>query len=213
MACVPPVRELLTFVAGLLGLRKKYQHAGGTSFGHPRPGSGELSLGGVWRRPCRSIVQKQDAPIEHPGRGQVKANVWQPCKVGLTACFREHKRTDDEFEAVHQPSREQLLDQRYASQGPQLGTVSSLQFSHKVHHVIADDFQPRPVCRLQGAREQPAWRRGRPVPSFVAYLGRKTLQHLIRSTSDEHPMRNGRVGLDPVGDIGTIVAILTSPHG
>jgi hypothetical protein len=35
-------------------------------------------------------------------------------KDRLDACLRERQGADDEFEAVHRPSREQLLDQRHA---------------------------------------------------------------------------------------------------
>ncbi len=67
--------------------------------------------------PCRSIFQKQDTPIQNPGREQVEADVWQTFKGRLNACLRENQWADDEFEAVHQASREQLPDQRQAAQG------------------------------------------------------------------------------------------------
>ena len=82
----------------------------GTSFGHKQPGSGDLRLSAVRRRPYGSIFQKQDAPIQNPGREQVEAHIWQPFKGGFNACLRENQEADDEFEAVHQASREQLPD-------------------------------------------------------------------------------------------------------
>jgi hypothetical protein len=72
------------------------------------------------------------------------------------------------------------------------------------------DFQPRPVCRVQGAREQPARRCRHRFPSFVSRLGGHSVQNLVGPTYDEHPMRNRRVGLDPVVKIWTKIAITNS---
>jgi hypothetical protein len=80
----------------------------GASFGHEQPRPGDLRLIAVRRRPCWSIFQKQDAPIQKPGRDKVEAHVWQPFKGGLNAGFRENQGADNEFETIHQSSREEL---------------------------------------------------------------------------------------------------------
>ena len=96
-------------------------------FYHKQPGGpGDLRLTDIWRRPCRSILQKQDAFIQNPGRDKIEGDVRQPFKGPLNACLRENQGANDEFEAVHQASRKQLLDQRHTPQGAQLGAVSSL---------------------------------------------------------------------------------------
>ncbi len=99
----------------------------------------DLGLRGVRGCPCRSIFQQQDALIQNPGRDQVEAHIWQPFKGRFNACLLENQGTHDEFQAVHQASREQLLDQRHAAKCSQLGSVCKLQFTHKIHQVIADD--------------------------------------------------------------------------
>src|SRR4051812_35844932 len=99
----------------------------------PRPG--DLRLIAVRRCPCGSIFHKQGAPIQNPGREQLEADVWQPCKGGLNAGLRENQGADDEFETIHQSSCEKLLNQRHAPQGSQLRTVSPFQFTHKAHHI------------------------------------------------------------------------------
>ena len=80
--------------------------------------SGDSRLNAIGRRPYRSIFQQQDAIIQNSGRDKGEANIWQPLKDRLKTCLRDNQGADDEFEAVHQASREQLLESVWGFRSP-----------------------------------------------------------------------------------------------